>query len=145
MRTRGLPNAHAVYFPEAPRVRGPSRASVGQHLHSGNARRPPILFLCFSLQRHRLSAICKTHNVCYSPLSMAEPGNLSFIFAEGAYYARILVCKTPRDSQCDRGSPVSTTLNREPCSADHLGCITQPIKRIVQRVVKCVTVVIRSA
>jgi len=99
-------------------------------------------YSCVSLQRHRLSVICKTHNVYCSPLSMAKPRNLSCIFAEGAYYARILICETPRDSQCDRSSPVGNTLNREPCSADHLGCITRPIQRIVERVVICLTVVI---
>ena len=41
-------------------------------------------YSCVSLQRHRLSVICKTHNV-YCSLSMAEPRNLSFIFAKGAF------------------------------------------------------------
>ncbi len=69
-------------------------------------------YSCVSLQRHRLSVICKTHNVYCSPLSMAEPRNLSFLFAEGAYYARVHICETPRDSQCDRSSPVGNTLKR---------------------------------
>ncbi len=61
-------------------------------------------YSCVSFQRHRLSVICRTHNAYCSPLSMAEPRNLSFIFAEGAYYVRILICETPRDSQCGRSS-----------------------------------------
>ena len=42
-------------------------------------------YYCVSLQRRRLSAICKTHNVYCSPLSMTGPRDLSFSLAGRVY------------------------------------------------------------
>src|SRR5438067_10735508 len=71
-----------------------SRASVGQHPHSGNARRPPILFLCCAPAPPLIGDMQDTQHVYCSPLSIAEPRNLSH-FDEGAYYTRILICEPP--------------------------------------------------
>jgi hypothetical protein len=88
----------------------PSCSGAAPSFRKRQASANPILVFRSSVP---LSVICKTHNVYCSPVSMAAPRNLSFIFAEGAHYARILICETPRDSQYDRSSPVRNTLNRK--------------------------------
>ena len=58
------------------------RASTGQQLHSGNARHPPILS-CVRSSVHRLSVMCKTHNVYCSRRKAVQEQNGGSISGTG--------------------------------------------------------------